>query len=297
MKWRLILENELNYDVKIIDDKDVLKQYKNEIFNLIRDAYSDKGGFAGADNPRTLIKDTDRAKIVFDSEGKILACALYLVDLGGYKRFGSAGIKGNPESLAAVNAIIKSYIEPYDNWYWVEASDAIEHLFEKNNGNRIPNYFIWHYLNMDNGDDRITLDDDGYHYFRNIAGDVIRKSLFGFKDENTKEMVMSQVSEIGLKYLRTDDMDKRIDESNGDINQRLREARVYLSRLFDLHVEEGFNEMLPEWRDRALDSINVIHDNFEQIPDNEKTMFKGALSRGETCLEEMTVLRFKKIKV
>lgn len=35
MKWRLILENELNYDVKIIDDKDVLKQYKKEIFNLI----------------------------------------------------------------------------------------------------------------------------------------------------------------------------------------------------------------------------------------------------------------------
>ena len=95
MKWRLILENELNYDVKIIDDKDVLKQYKKEIFNLIRDAYSDKGGFAGADNPRTLIKDTDRAKIVFDSEGKILACALYLVDLGGYKRFGSAGIHGS----------------------------------------------------------------------------------------------------------------------------------------------------------------------------------------------------------
>ena len=35
MRWRLILENELNYDVKIIDDKDVLKQYKKEIFNLI----------------------------------------------------------------------------------------------------------------------------------------------------------------------------------------------------------------------------------------------------------------------
>ena len=296
MKNEDIENSQLN--VVVIDDKETLTRYRNEMYSMLEKAYSDKGGFKGASNPRTLIKNTDRAKIVFDVSGRsILALSVYRTDFGGYKRFGSSGIKGNKSSLEAVNAIIKSDIEPYDNWYWVEASDAIEHLFEKNNGNRIPNYFIWHYLNMEDGDDRITLDDDGYHYFRNIAGDVIRKSLFGFKDENTKEMVMSQVSEIGLKYLRTDNMDKRIDESNGDINQRLREARVYLSRLFDLHVEEGFNEMLPEWRDRALDSINLIHDNFKQIPDNEKTMFKGALSRGETCLEEMTVLRFKKIKV
>ena len=295
MKNEDIENSKLN--VVVVDDKETLTRYRNEMYSMLEKAYADKGGFKGASSPRTLIKNTDRAKIVFDVSGRILALSVYRTDFGGYKRFGSAGIKGNKSSLEAVNAIIKSDIEPYDNWYWVEASDAIEHLFEKNNGNRIPNYFIWHYLNMDNGDDRITLDDDGYHYFRNIAGDVIRKSLFGFKDESTKEMVMSQVSEIGLKYLRTDNMDKRIDESNGDINQRLREARVYLSRLFDLHVEEGFNEMLTEWRDRALDSINLIHDNFEQIPDNEKTMFKGALSRGETCLEEMTVLRFKKIEV
>ena len=296
MKNEDIENSQLN--VVVIDDKETLNKYRNEMYSMLEKAYADKGGFKGASNPRTLIKNTDRAKIVFDVSGRsILALSVYRTDFGGYKRFGSAGIKGNKSSLEAVNAIIKSDIEPYDNWYWVEASDAIEHLFEKNNGNRIPNYFIWHYLNMDNGDDRITLDDDGYHYFRNIAGDAIRKSVFGFKDENTKEMVVSQVSEIGLKYLRTDNMDKRIDESNGDINQRLREARVYLSRLFDLHVEEGFNEMLPEWRDMALDSINLIHDNFEQIPDNEKTMFKGALSRGETCLEEMTVLRFKKIEV
>ena len=50
------MENEYApYVVHVIEDKEFLKSRKNEIFTLVQNAYSDKGGFAGADNPRTLI--------------------------------------------------------------------------------------------------------------------------------------------------------------------------------------------------------------------------------------------------
>ena len=294
-KWKRIIFESSN-NIVVVDDKETLRKYKNEMFHMLEIAYSDKGGFKGANNPRTLVKNTDRAKLVFDDIGKnILALSVYRTDLGGYKRFGSAGIKGNAESLSAVNAIIKSDIEPYDNWYWVEASDAIEHLFEKNNGNRIPNYFVYHYLNLETDDASISLDEDGYHYFRPIGGDIIKKSLFGFKDEETKKLVSEYISKIAEKRLGIAHMDNRIAESNNDLYQRLKEARTFLSRLFDLHMEDGFNEMLPEWRDRILMSIDLISENIDSIPLNERSMFNGAISRGESCLEEMTVLTFKKI--
>ena len=297
MKWRLILENELNYDVKIIDDKDVLKQYKKEIFNLIQDAYSDKGGFAGADNPRTLIKDTDRAKIVFDSEGKILACALYLVDLGGYKRFGSAGIKGNPESLAAVNAIIKSDIEPYDNWYWVEASGVIEHLFKKNNGNPIPNSLVRYFLDLEEDNPNIRLDEDSTHYFRRINGEWRRKMIFGFKDEESKNMVESVVDDYCKFALGINKMDERINESFYSDIQKMKESRTYLSRLFDFHYSEPCYEAPLDLISRAEESIDFISKHIDIIPKEKKNQYLAAVQRGETCIEDIEPIEFRIFKV
>lgn len=286
------------YVVHVIDDKEFLKKRRNEIFTLIQNAYSDKGGFAGADNPRTLIKDTDRAKIVFDDNGEIIACALYWVDPGGFKRFGSAGIRGNSESLKAVEDIIRSDIEPYNNWYWVEASDAIEHLYKKNGGNPIPNWIVGDTLGLSHEDKGFRIDaSDEVHYFRIIRGTEKRKMMFGFKDEETKNKAYSAVADYGEFKLGVNGMDRRISESTDRNHQEMEEARKFIRRLFDLHYEDGFNEMLPEWRDSLLHYMDVIEDNMESIPEEKKRMYKASLDRAETCLDDMDVIKFRKIEV
>ena len=294
------MENEYApYVVHVIDDKEFLKKHRNEIFTLVQNAYSDKGGFAGADNPRTLIKDTDRAKMVFDKNGKLIACALYYVDIGGFKRFGSAGISGNGMSLKAVEDIIQSDIEPYDNWYWVEASGAIEYLFKKNNGNPIPNWIVKDLLELNEDTPAgFRIDEsDNVHYFRNIGGREQRKMMFGFKDNEARNLAYSSVADYGEFKLGVNGMDRRISESTDKIHQEIEEARKFIRRLFDLHYEDGFNEMLPEWRERLLHSIDTINDNMDKIPEDKQRMYMASLDRAETCLEDMTVIKFKKIEV
>lgn len=293
------MENEYApYVVHVIEDKEFLKSRKNEIFTLVQNAYSDKGGFAGADNPRTLIKDTDRAKLVFDDNGEIIACALYWIDYGGFKRFGSAGIKGNSESLKAVEDIIKSDIEPYNNWYWVEASDAIEHLYKKNGGNPIPNWIVGEALRISKDDTSFRIDKtDEVHYFRLIRGKDKRKMMFGFKDEETKNRAYSAVKDYAKFKLDVNSIKERISESEDDIVVELEKARKFIRGMFDLHYEYGFNEMLPEWQKELLHYMDVIENNMDKIPEDKKRMYKASLDRAETCLEEMDLIEFKKIEV
>lgn len=293
MKWLKILNE--SFDVNVIDDKSEISKFRNEIFNLIKIAYSDKGGCKGCDNPRRVVTNSDRAKVVFGQSGDIIAVSLYNVQHGGFKRFASAGIKGNEESLAAVNAIIKSDIEPYDNWYWVEASGAIEHLFKKNNGNPIPNQLAGYFLGME--DDDIVLDDDGVHYSRMIKDEVITKMLFGFKDAESIQKSKELVSDYGEFKMRINSIDKRILESENDVNKMMEESRKFIVRLYTLHIEEGFNEMLPEWHDRLISSMNYIREHIEEFDQIKKRMYNGALNRGQNCIDEMTILEFKRVKL
>lgn len=286
------------FTVLVVDDKEFLKKYRNDIFNLIQRAYADKGGFAGADNPRTLIKDTDRAKLVFNDNGEIIACALYRTDLGGIKRFGSAGIPGDSQSLNAVEDIIKTDIEPYDNWYWVEASDAIEHLFKKHNGNPIPNWVAETLLDLASNNAGFRIDPtDNVHYFRTVGESEKRKMIFGFKDEETKKAAYAAVQNYGEFKLGVNEMDKKISESSDKFAQEIECARKFISRLFDLHYEDKVNEMLPEWNTRLINSMKLIDANINRVPPNKVEMYRAALRRGETCIEDMTVIEFRQIEV
>ena len=283
--------------VQVIDDKEILGKYKQEIFALIQTAYARQGGFLGADKPNKLIKDTDRAKLVFDASGCILACALYRTDLGGFKRFASAGRTGKA-AMQAVNAIVKSDIEPYDGWYWVEASGIIEKLFKRNKGNPIPNTLAPVFLKIKEGDsDFEQIENDPVHYKRTIKGSKKTKMLFGFKDEASKMLAEGSVEDYGAFKLDIDGSDKRINEAEDSVLQSVEEASLFLSRLFDLHYEQECNEMLPEWSERLARSMHTIEEHLDEIPPDMKSRCLSALQRGRSCKENMTVLRFKKISL
>ena len=90
--------------------------------------------------------------------------------MSGKKRIGSAAVRSDLGSEAA-KKIIASDIAPYDNWYWVEASGAIEHLFKKLGGNPIPSFLASKFLEKDVE----LIDGDPVHYKRAIG---INKEIF-----------------------------------------------------------------------------------------------------------------------
>lgn len=134
---------------------------------------------------------------------------------------------------------------------------------------------------------------DGIENILNKSGVSKKNNDFVFKSDEDKEYAEQLVRQYGERKLRTDNAKKRILE-NDTLEQKLIESCIFLSRLFDLHYEDGFNEILLEWRERLIEAMMLIKDNFNAIEVEKKRSFIGALSRGETCYNDMDVLIFNK---
>lgn len=283
------LENIQAMTCYFVDDKKILKMFMSTISSMVKIAYEKSGGYAGDSSPRSLLKNTDRAKIVFDNNKNILAIALYRTDLGGFKRFCSAGIPENELSLNAVQTIIQDDIAPFDNWYWVEASGFIETLFKQFGGNPIPNYLANEFLRL--SPDRLSLDDDGVHYIRTVGSAKIpkKKMIFGFKDKAIAEKVC-------LKVANYEDFKLNVNkqfESDSDIDVSCQIIR----QIFEFHDEWNCNEMLPEWFNQIKQAIAKIqHELKHNISNDNKRMLIGVLKRAKTCMSEMPKISVKRFK-
>lgn len=134
---------------------------------------------------------------------------------------------------------------------------------------------------------------DGIENILNQHGVSKKNNVFVFKNNKDKEYAEQLIRQYGERKLRTENAKKRIIE-NDTLEQRLTESRIFISRLFDLHYEDGFNEILLEWRERLIEAMMLIKDNFNAIEVEKKRSFIDALSRGETCYNDMDVLIFNK---
>lgn len=272
-----------------VDNKKILKTFISKISNMVEIAYAKSGGYAGDSSPKSLLKNTDRAKLVFDINNELIAIALYRTDLGGFKRFCSAGIPENAISLQAVQTIVQDDIEPYDNWYWVEASGFIETLFKRFGGNPIPNYLANEFLRL--SPDKLLLDDDGVHYIRTVGSAKIpkKKMIFGFKDKAIAEKICLNIANYEDFKLNVN----KLFESDSDVDI----ACQIIRQIFEFHDEWNCNEMLPEWFDQIKLAITKIQDKLKHdISSEHKRMLIGVLERAKTCMSEMPKITVKKFK-
>lgn len=272
-----------------LDNKKILKSLISKISTMVKTAYAKHGGYAGDSSPRSLLKNTDRAKLVFDENNELIAIALYRTDLGGFKRFCSAGIPSNDISLQAVQLIVQDDIEPYDNWYWVEASGFIETLFKRFGGNPIPNYLANEFLRVNS--DKLSLDADGIHYTRAVGNAKVqkRKMIFGFKDKALAEKACLSVANYNDFKLNTN----KLFESDSDIDV----ACQIIRQIFEFHDEWDCNEMLPVWFNQIKLAIEKVQKKLNSnISNEDKLMLTGVLKRAKTCIAEMPKITVKKFK-
>lgn len=269
-RFKQFLEDEQYsaHEVHAIPDRQFLIDHESEILELIKNAYEPIGGYRGRSFSRNSKFDqVDLAKVVFDCKRKLIALAFYSTNLGGYKRFCSAGIRGNLESRAAVEAIVKDDIEPYDKWFWIEASGTIEKLFKKFNGNPIPNHLAHKFLQKPAKD--LDLDKDGLHYARALElydGNDVKKMIFGFKSARYYEKTIAEVSDYELFKLDVNQaVDDLLDEDERTSSMEKLTAAIYvINAIEELNDYCSVNELVPSLADKLLSSKKDL----EEIQDD-----------------------------
>lgn len=147
-----------------------MSTYIDEIWNILVKSYEPIGGFKSAKSKEDLIKKAKLIKLV-RRDGRIVAVKVYKDELG--RKSIAAGTDG---SIQGKEGLIKMSEEDIKmNRAWGEFSGAMEHIMLKKGGVAIPNTMASTLL----GKPIYSLDDDGYHYTREIQGELHRKVIIG----------------------------------------------------------------------------------------------------------------------
>ena len=171
-----------------------IKENIKQLWEFLNNGYKRAGyeKFCGCDNYRSLLRNANLIKIGF-CDGVWVAVSVYTGYRGGFKNVGiTATVDENLRSqgVKIVHNIIKTDIGNFKNFFWSECSGAVERLYEKYNGIKIPNEYVSTILQK-----VIIPEEDGFHYLRDIKGDMQRKIMYGFNDKDTFEKILKEREE------------------------------------------------------------------------------------------------------
>ena len=280
--------------VYFTNDKAFISTRINELFDMLKRGYEDKGGLI-VKTPQKLLEDIDYIKLVFDSNNNILACMIYRTFAGGKKIYLGAA-KRNIDGKAAMQEIIKTDIEPYDNFFWGEVSGPIEHYFKKHNGRPIPKELVSRFL----GTKRhisISPDPNDPIYYTRMIGNIanpIEKALYGFKDEAMAREVMESIDNYEEFRLSTNALPDNLDESKE--KDYLNNALDIVAELIEFHEEFQFNEMLPSWHKALANAISYMESNLSNIKLSKKEQVQSAIHHGKLLFKKMPLLKLQQFK-
>ena len=194
--------------------------------------------------------------------------------------------------------IIRSDIEPYSGWYWTAASGKNEYYFKKHHSNPIPNYIAVELLGL-SSDSTLDLDPDGLHFSYMTKGTdpiMLRKMMFGFNNQATYDRVMNDIENYEGYKLSVDSLETFLSESTGDLNRRHRAMCLFISKLFDLHNQDGINEVPPKLYSDLLMSITEL----EKVLHTKSVAMgriQSVLRRAYICRDEIEPLTLHKVEL
>ncbi len=161
----LITERYIN--LLSIDDR---KKYVDIVWDMLQVAYAKAGGFKSAPDKETLLNDTFFWKLV-RMDNKIVCGSLYK-DKYGRKSIATFTDGTNTGKKSLFNMWMDDIKLGRS---WSEVSGAVEHIKMKFKDTPIPNKYVSDII----GKPLISLNPDGYHYTRLIAGEPHEKILVG----------------------------------------------------------------------------------------------------------------------
>lgn len=244
--------SEFNHRISNLTSRYDIEKYREEVWNILFDAYSSIGGLLTVPSSISLFNKTDELSFCKNVYGDLSAAAVYSTKRGG-KKLIAIGSDGTPEGRQHARKIIQRDInEQFIGWYWVEASGSIEYLEKKYNGYPIPSMYAAKILDLK--DEDVIIVDEAY-YKRQLGPEGKRewhqKIIFGFKDKDTFDKIITeyfdyydfreQVNKIGL--LESYEWPS---EYPLDVYKVLRIINLVLDTCYDMDVTEMPREMYDE---------------------------------------------------
>lgn len=259
-------------DKKNKDDKRFLSPFSETIFNVLKDAYEQKGSCHIYKTIEEMKGMVDRYKIVMDDDNNIYGVATYrhrkLDD--GYKciLIGRNFSLDKEDGKISVQWIIKSDIINWKKMYWIEAYDAVGYWEETYGAFPIPSSYVTHIL--DGKYDIILDENDEYKYYRKIKGlkESQPKKMYGFSGLDMIEKLLD-----GEQYQQYEQQIK--DLYDGKVHNSMYENRVSkfdefrfiaVMRSMDF-IEDRYSEQM-EFRNVTPELLEII----QKVCDEAKRM-------------------------
>lgn len=172
----VINEHFTNIFVKKESDKELLNKYKDQVWDILYNAYQNlPGGMAGCDSVEDLIKDSEFWKLVTKND-KVLAVFIYNFKRGGRKIQYAGRIAGD-EGRKAFYKVVEEDTKLIERETWTEVSGAPEYIYKEKMGMTPIPADVAQMILKDKP--FISIDKDGYHYTRMIGGEPHTKIMLG----------------------------------------------------------------------------------------------------------------------
>lgn len=186
----------------------------------------------------------------------------------------------------------KEDISLVGKFYWTECSDALEHLYEKHGGIKIPNDYLDLFIK-----DYKSKSEDGYHFDVEVPdadGEVeeIKKVIFGFNSKETFEYIKRQNDERIMEYI------------NRITNKTIKES-VYVKKLSkeDYYTEVVYifyEDRVDGFKDYSNKTMNILKEaveylkKFVELNKNNKGIdiekYTTAIWNGEDLIATATIM-------
>jgi hypothetical protein len=148
----------------------------DDVFTILQDAYENVTGGLHFKNKDELINTTDLWKVIYLEEN-IVGIVIYKAKKG--LKMVALGIANflNTKSQLFVKSMLSHIFKLTFANSWMEVSEGVEKFLIKNGGKK---FFIKNsFASQLTGKTILSLDDDGYHYKREINGVAKTKIMIG----------------------------------------------------------------------------------------------------------------------
>lgn len=200
--------------------------------------------------------------------------------------------------LPITQEILNDDIVNWKQWIWIEASGKVEEMCKTLGAFNVPSDYAIIYLQ------NVPYEGcDEYHYSRMIAGKKEIKTIFGFKDAETFEIITNDLNNKVEEFL------KKTQNKKGGLNENLLKKEEIYQRYIQkkgdcqrykdiidyfiyLHEDEGINELPIESLNilrSAVDSLHEIIDTSNELIINRKYL-KIAIEEGNELLTKISSL-------
>lgn len=274
------------YALKFITDKLELKPYLESIWSILQESYQKIGGLKTYNSFQSFVSMAKNAKLVFDENNNIIACAIYRKIENSYKCVAIGCVQDNKIGKLGLQEIIKDDITKTDLHFWGEVSGAIEHYMKKFNA--YPMHKLVAYKILDVNEEEIdTNTNDDVHYKRQLGKDkeIFQKMIFGVKSQEIFEEMIEMIDnyEGFMKEVN------KLNENNNAM-YNVKQALFIINNIARLYEENELRELLPNWYEALLMSKETLERN------NENSLYDEEIGYVDYFISTLPILQLHKIE-